>query len=118
MMHITENLIFLFGSPVIEQQVSVKHDKKGRLLPHIASRSQSGAGSILFNTELKIIMKNTAEDRLISLRDAGARLSLSQRAIYRLVAKGELPRPVKVGGATRLYASDIDTYLETLKTNR
>lgn len=117
-MIVSEKFNFLFGSPVIQRQVSVKHDKKGRLLPHTASRSQSGSGSSTFNTELKITMRNSAEDRLISLRDAAARLSLSQRAVYRLIAKGDLPRPVKVGGATRLYASDIDTYLETLKTNR
>lgn len=58
------------------------------------------------------------EDRLISLAEAGERLSLSKRAIYRLIAKGDLPRPVKVGGATRLYASEISTFLETLKTTR
>ena len=58
------------------------------------------------------------EDRLISIAEAGERLSLSRRAVYRLIAKGDLPRPVKVGGATRLYASDITTYLETLKATR
>ncbi|WP_425494631.1 helix-turn-helix transcriptional regulator [Luteolibacter pohnpeiensis] len=58
------------------------------------------------------------EDRLISLQDVGVRLALSRRAIYRLIANGDLPRPVKVGGATRMYVSDIVIYLETLKSTR
>lgn len=55
---------------------------------------------------------------LVSLRIAAARLDLSTRAIYRLVARGILPRPVKVGGASKFFASDIDTYLESLKAAR
>ncbi|MBB5352950.1 excisionase family DNA binding protein [Haloferula luteola] len=69
------------------------------------------------NIEPQNTMEHT-EDRLISLAQAGERLSLSKRAIYRLIAKGDLPRPVKVGGATRLYASDITHYLVNLKSAR
>jgi excisionase family DNA binding protein len=67
---------------------------------------------------MNVHMKPILEDRLISLKDAGRRLALSQRSVYRLIAKGELPPPVKVGGATRLYASDVDAYLENLKSTR
>jgi len=57
-------------------------------------------------------------DNLISLRVAAQRLDLSVRAVYRLIARGEFPRPVKVGGATRFFESDISTYFESLKAQR
>lgn len=55
---------------------------------------------------------------LVSLRLAAQRLDLSVRGVYRLVARGILPRPVKVGGATKLFVSDIESYLESLKAQR
>ena len=59
---------------------------------------------------------NTAQ--LISLKAAAARLDLSLRAVYRLIARGDLPRPVKVGGSSKLFISDLDAYLESLKATR
>ena len=62
---------------------------------------------------------NTNEpERLVSIRQAASRLGISTRAIYRLMARRELPPPVKVGGASRLYVSDLDTYLDGLKAKR
>lgn len=58
------------------------------------------------------------KDSLLSLAEVGERLSLSKRAVYRLIAKGSLPNPVKVGGAVRLYESDLETFFETLKAKR
>lgn len=55
---------------------------------------------------------------LVSLRIAAARLDLSTRAVYRLVARGILPRPVKVGGASKFFADDIDAYLDSLRAGR
>lgn len=57
-------------------------------------------------------------DRLISIRNVAERLDLSTRAVYRLVAREELPRPVKVGGATRFYESDLAGYLTRLRAGR
>ncbi|MGB0372973.1 MAG: helix-turn-helix transcriptional regulator [Opitutales bacterium] len=54
-------------------------------------------------------------ESLISLKTVASRLSLSTRAVYRLIASGNFPRPVKVGGATRFYSSDLDAYLSRLK---
>jgi len=59
-----------------------------------------------------------ATDRLLSLRNVAARLDLSVRAVYRLMARGDLPPPVKAGGASRLHESDVSAYLERLKQNR
>ena len=60
----------------------------------------------------------TTPETLISLRCVASRLNLSVRAIYRLIARGELPRPVKVGGATRFFESDIARYMESLHAQR
>ena len=57
-------------------------------------------------------------DALVSLREAARRLDLSIRAVYRLIARGDLPRPVKVGGASKLYQSDLTCFLDGLKEQR
>lgn len=63
-------------------------------------------------------MDTLPEERLLPLKEVAIRLALSQRAIYRLIANGDLPRPVKLGRATRLYASDVNNYLLNLKATR
>ena len=62
--------------------------------------------------------KPFAQDHLLDMKDAAARLSVSIRTIYRLVALGELAAPVKVGRASRMPASDLDRYIERLKSKR
>ena len=57
-------------------------------------------------------------DCLIPLDSAADRLSISLRKLYRLISEGELPQPIKVGRASRLFESDIQTYLDRLKANR
>ena len=58
--------------------------------------------------------KHSSKEQLLTLDEVGKRLCLSKRAIYRLIAKGELPKPLKVGGATRLCESDLNQFFETL----
>ena len=57
-------------------------------------------------------------ERLLSLKDAAIRLNLSLRAVYRLIAKGDLPRPVKVGGSSKFFISDLEKYFDSLKAKR
>lgn len=57
-------------------------------------------------------------ESLLTLAEAGDRLSLSTRAVYRLIARGELPQPIKVGGASRLLESDLTTLIQKLKEKR
>ena len=57
-------------------------------------------------------------DRLVSLRQAAHRLDISVRTLYRLISRQELPEPVKVGRASKLYESDLNAYLVTLKAHR
>lgn len=66
----------------------------------------------------ELMSQNTANDRLLSIRQVAERLGLSTRAVYRLCAKGEFPKPVKLGGATRFYESDLQSFLERLKSRR
>ena len=54
------------------------------------------------------------EERLLKMPEVTARLSLSRTAIYRLMAQGDL-QPVRIGGALRFTASDIDQFIEDLK---
>jgi len=61
---------------------------------------------------------DSSQEQLLTLDDVASRLSLSKRAIYRLIARGSLPKPVKIGGATRLCESDLEQFLETLKAAR
>ena len=52
------------------------------------------------------------------VQTVAARLGLSIRAVYRLVAVGVFSPPVKVGGATRFYLSDLESYLASLRNAR
>jgi len=62
--------------------------------------------------------QTTIPDHLIPIQMVAACLNLSTRAVYRLVAKGELAPPVKIGSATRFCQSDLDDYLSRLKAAR
>jgi predicted DNA-binding transcriptional regulator AlpA len=59
------------------------------------------------------------EDRLMDLEEVAEKLgNISTRSVRRLIARGDLPKPVKVLSSPRLYHSDIVTYLERLKQKR
>ena len=58
-------------------------------------------------------------DRLMDLEEVAEMLgNISTRSVRRLIARGDLPKPVKVLSSPRLYHSDIVTYLERLKQKR
>ena len=59
------------------------------------------------------------EDRLMDLAEVAEKLgNISTRSVRRLIAKGDLPKPVKVLSSPRLYHSDVTAYLERLKQKR
>ncbi len=63
--------------------------------------------------------KDETEDRLMSLEEVAEKLGgISTRSVRRLIARGDLPQPVKVLTSPRLYRSDVVTYLERLKQKR
>jgi excisionase family DNA binding protein len=65
---------------------------------------------------MEIITQN--HEKLISLKDTAEKLDLSVRAVYRLIASGILPHPVKVGRSTKFFESDLKNYFDSLKANR
>lgn len=67
------------------------------------------------NTETQ----STEGDRLLDFAEVAHLLGgISIRSVYRLIAKHDLPDPVKVLSSPRLYASDVSNYLQNLKNNR
>jgi len=59
------------------------------------------------------------EDRLIDFKEIAHLLGdVSERSVRRLIARGDLPQPVKVLSSPRLYHSDVWAYLERLKNKR
>lgn len=61
---------------------------------------------------------DTVGDRMLTLDSVAELLSVTKRTVYRLVAKGELPKPIKVGHSVRLCVSDVQAYFERLKQQR
>jgi predicted DNA-binding transcriptional regulator AlpA len=59
------------------------------------------------------------QDRLMDLEEVAEMLgNISTRSVRRLIARGDLPKPVKVLSSPRLYHSDILAYFERLKAKR
>ena len=64
-------------------------------------------------------LPSSQDDRLIDFKQTAHLLGdISERSVRRLIAKGELPQPVKVLNAPRLYYSEVKAYLERLKNKR
>jgi predicted DNA-binding transcriptional regulator AlpA len=61
----------------------------------------------------------TGADLLISLDEAGRMLGgISKKTVYRRIAEGILPKPVKEGKFSRLFRSDVLRVIEELKQER
>jgi excisionase family DNA binding protein len=56
--------------------------------------------------------------RLLSIRDTAMMLSLSQRTVWKLIAIGELPQPLRIGGARRFRVEDVENYIAKLAEAR
>ncbi len=55
---------------------------------------------------------------LVSLDGVAAMLDVSKREVYRLIAAGELPQPVKIGRLSKLPVGEVLAYVERLKSMR
>jgi predicted DNA-binding transcriptional regulator AlpA len=63
--------------------------------------------------------KPDGNDPLMDLNEVANMLgNISTRSVRRLIARGELPRPIKILSTPRLYRSEITAYLERLKERR
>jgi excisionase family DNA binding protein len=63
-------------------------------------------------------MNADANERMVDLPWVAERLHVSIRKVWRMIASGELPKPVKIGRAVRFFLSEILQYLEKLKSSR
>lgn len=63
-------------------------------------------------------MNTTPTDNLISLPKAAKQLDISVRGLYRLIARKEVADPVKIGGSSKLFESDLVAYTQRLKRER
>ena len=61
----------------------------------------------------------TVYERFLSINDVAERLNISTRSTWRLLARGELPKPVKIGNKISRFSSlELDDYIENLKQQR
>lgn len=51
------------------------------------------------------------EDRLLPVGQVASLLNLSQRAIWKLLAVGRLPRPVRLGRSVRWRAAELSAWI-------
>lgn len=55
----------------------------------------------------------TLSSRMIDVREVATILKISTRSVWRLVSRGELPQPIRLGRNVHWRCSDIDHWIET-----
>lgn len=55
---------------------------------------------------------------MLNVTQVMARLNIGKTAVYDLVKRGDLPKPVKIGGSSRWIPEEIDAALEVMKAKR
>jgi excisionase family DNA binding protein len=64
-------------------------------------------------------MNTTTKDSpipsLVSIPTVAQHLNISVRGVYRLIASGELPKPIKIGGSTKFSERQLRAYLDALE---
>lgn len=58
------------------------------------------------------------EERLLKLEEVAGILGVCRRTVERLIARQQLPVPVRIGRISRIPASDVAAYIEQLKQER
>lgn len=56
--------------------------------------------------------------RAVSVDVAAEALSMSKRALYRLMQAGEFPLPIKIGAASRVLVEDLERFIERQRQRR
>jgi len=82
-----------------------------------ACRKSEGLGTFI-PMMTPIATDSNDPDQLVSVSDAASRLDISLRSLYRIIARRELPAPVKVGRLSKLCESDLNSYIQHLKSQR
>lgn len=53
-----------------------------------------------------------SQPRMIDVREVATILSISTRSVWRLVSRGDLPQPIRLGRTVRWRSTDIDRWIE------
>ena len=64
---------------------------------------------------------NAAADQpaqLLTLEQAAEQLAFDKRTLYREIASGRFPRPIKIRRMSRVRASDVANYIAALVSGR
>lgn len=88
-----------------EQQEEVRHS-----LPRMAHQQP---------TSVVVPFPNAAasDERLLSLEEVMAKVSMSSSAIYARIAKGQFPRPIKLGRSSRWNQVELDQWVANLRSS-
>jgi predicted DNA-binding transcriptional regulator AlpA len=74
---------------------------------------------MFFATTKDTEMNNKPDvDTLVPIRTVLSRLSRSRASLYRDIQRGDFPAPVKCGGSSRWFLSDIEEHLKALRSER
>jgi prophage regulatory protein len=57
-------------------------------------------------------------DKLLTLPEVRGVVGLSSATLYRMIERGDFPRPVKIGRAARWPTSEVTAFIEKHKTGR
>ncbi len=57
-------------------------------------------------------------DKLVGVRDTAAVLGCSVATVWRKVADGTIPQPVRIGGMTRWSEAELAAFIEDAKAHR
>ena len=85
---------------------------------HRHARGTIAAAALVPGADREFEPSGPGTPELLTAKQVAAMLNVSHRTIYRLVACGELPGPVKVGSASRFPASEVHGFVERLKDER
>ena len=70
------------------------------------------------NQQIDGMAEPDGRDQLVDLKEIAARLVVSKRSVWRLVASGDLVQPVKIGRLVRWFEADLQTYLDRKRQKR
>lgn len=75
--------------------------------------------ALILNHEIHVsTVPVTAGIDLLTMKQAAQRLAICRRTLERLIARGEFPQPVKIGGAVRIPVGDVQSFLGRLLAER
>lgn len=55
---------------------------------------------------------------MLTVNDLMAMFNIKRTAVYGLVERGEIPKPLKVGGSSRWLPDEIDAAIDAMKVRR